>query len=188
MVAHTSADDWNVISCWGANSGPSFLDQFSVWTSSDGWGLEHDSHFIRAAYVHNVSLGVASGLDYMRRPDGGAERLTFEWAKNFPDHDVTGSWVDVLWNGMLAYRQLVLVVDGGRAILPAPRGFFVPTGPAEAELVGETVTQRQAEIARVGHSFEHHLPGEFDRYLGGRASWSPTDGCHVRDDRLWRST
>jgi hypothetical protein len=167
-VAGSTPDDWNVI------SSPSFLDQFSVWTGGDGWGLEIDSHFLRAAYVHDVSLGIASGLGYMRSPDGSAEHLHFEWAKNFPDEVVTGSWVDVLWNGMLVYRQLVLVVDGGRAILPVPRGFFVPTGPTQAELVGETVTPRQVSIARVVHSLEHHQPGEFESYWV-RAGFVVTD-------------
>jgi hypothetical protein len=95
-VAGSTRDDWNIIHCWGG--GPSFLDSFSVWTGgADRWGLEHDQHGIRAAYRPDVSLGVAYGLDYMRE-DGKPLLLDYEWAKQFVDSRVTGSWVDVLWS------------------------------------------------------------------------------------------
>lgn len=167
LIASSDVSDWNVIPCWAANTGPSFLDRLQTWWGpDDGWGLDVDQHAIRAAYKPDLSLGLAFGLDfrpeYRGEPD--SRNLTFDWAEDFPDSDVAGYWLDVLWCGMLVYRDLLLSVDGGRALLPSPRGFYVPTGAARAEHVGDTVTEREVAIARLVHSFEH-TEKEFQGYL-----------------------
>jgi hypothetical protein len=164
-IAGSTKDDWNLIHCWGANCGPSFLDRFDVSTGGTGrWRLEHESHGTRASYTNDVSLGLAYGLDYMPRHGGRPEEMHFEWSMGFPEQRVTAFWVDALWSGMLVSRQLLLSVDAGRVILPAAHAEFVHPDAAHAELAAETVTQREAQIARLVHSFSHD-PDDFDHYL-----------------------
>jgi hypothetical protein len=146
-----------VIICWGANGGPSYLDQLSVWKGGgkDQWGLEVDSHTIRAVYKPDVALGIAYGFAYMRDPDGRNERLDFDWAQRFPDKTVTGSWTDVLWNGAFVDRELILSADGGRVRLPAPHAMYHSESMVDVEVVGEYVTQWEYHLVRVVAGFEH---------------------------------
>jgi hypothetical protein len=159
-IQRSTNADWHVITCWGFNAGPSYLTEFNVGGSGDdGCGLDVGSHALRAVYKPDVSLGLAYGLDY-----AGGRELTFDWAK-FPDTTVTGSWADVLWNGMLVHRQLLLVVDGSRAILPAPSSVYAPVSLAhEPVQVGDVVTPFERAFARIVHGLEHR-PEDFDRYF-----------------------
>jgi hypothetical protein len=43
-----------------------------------------------------------------------------EWANNFPDPQASSAFVDFFYNGMLAAREVYVVVDGGRADIPLP--------------------------------------------------------------------
>jgi hypothetical protein len=164
QIVDSGVDDWNVIVCWGANSGPSYLDQLSIWKGGGGdrWGLEVNSHTIRGVYKPDVALGIACGLDFMPNSDGEAEKLSFDWAQRFADKTVTGSWVDVFWDGSLVDRELVYNADGGRALLPAPHAMYHSDSITEPEIIGEYVTQWEYHIARVVAGFESHGDYEAD--------------------------
>src|SRR5687768_439239 len=61
--AGSSPDDWNTITCWGARSGPSYLDQFVPGMSRNDSGamefrLHHREHTNRAAYKPDLSINI----------------------------------------------------------------------------------------------------------------------------------
>ncbi|MGB3412457.1 MAG: hypothetical protein WBA45_14815 [Microthrixaceae bacterium] len=109
-----------------------------------------------------MSLGVAWGLEYM-----SGESWQEPWSTRLPDSNVSGSWADVLWNGMLVDRELVLNVDGGRGKLPAGRKLGAPSATGslmDTEVFAEEVSEWQAALARLVHCFES--PAErFDEYM-----------------------
>ena len=112
-VMGTDADDWHQIVCWGGG-GPSYLNSFGVWTTSDGqMGFEIESHSNLAVLREDVDLKIAWGLNTDR--DGS---LTFPWQNNFADNKVTKMFIDILWRDSLVDREVVVSVDGGRALLP----------------------------------------------------------------------
>ncbi len=169
-IESSDLDEWHVIMCWG--EGPSYLDQMQVADITEaGSGQKRQeidvaSHTLRAAFKPDLSLNIAAGL----RPEGD-ERLSFDWA-NFPDPKIRASLVDVFWNGALVYRDQVLTVDGGRAVLPWPH----PIGTSALDSVSSTdwkmrhvqignmVTPFELALARLVHGFERG-PREFDRYF-----------------------
>ena len=71
-----------------------------------------------------VCWGDSSGPSFLQDDGGRPEKLSLDWAERFPDRTVTGSWVDVLWNGSLVDRQIVFNADGGRVTLPAPNWMY----------------------------------------------------------------
>lgn len=159
IIRHSEQDDWETITCWGWGSGPSYLDRLGIWTSGETWRLDIESHALRAVYKPDLSLGIAYGLIV-----GDGKPLDFDWAK-FPDEQVTASFVDVLWNGMLVHRDQVLHVDGGRAILPWPRPWgTTEPGSRTPIAIGNQVTATELALARLVHGFEH-APAQFDSYL-----------------------
>jgi hypothetical protein len=61
--ARASPPDWNLITCWGARSGPSYLDQFVPGLYEGEFQLRHQEHGMRASYEPDVLIGIAWGLD-----------------------------------------------------------------------------------------------------------------------------
>lgn len=164
-VAASAPGEWEVFVCGGYGAGPSFLERHGIATSGDdGWMLDVDAHYLRAAYKPNVSIGLAFGM-----PSGDrADEVPVHWPKSaFPDPKVSADWADVFWNGMLVSRELMLTVDGGRGILPAGKPALTPHDPADmldAEVFAETVTPWQYHLARLIHAFERD-PKTYDEML-----------------------
>jgi hypothetical protein len=72
------------------------------------------AHYARALYLKDVAIGIAWAA-----PEGE----TFcrpEWACGFSDPLCEHHWVDLLHDGVVVARHAALLVDGGRASLPAP--------------------------------------------------------------------
>jgi hypothetical protein len=164
-IALSDVDDWNVMTCWGADAGPSFLYDLDVWTSGDDkQGLAVREHGLRASYKRDVSIGLACGLPFMPLGNGSGQDLRFDWVRSFDEPITHGEWLDLFWNGALIDRHLVLLVDGGQAMLPNPRASLVESRQMTQERFADTVSARAVAIARLVHCFEHR-PDDFDRYL-----------------------
>lgn len=148
LVASSSPDDWHAIDA------PVFLE-YSWLESGRRQGL--DAHGVRATFKPDVHLGVACGL----KADDGPELWRPDWTSEFADRTARPCLADVFWCGALIDREMVGIVDGGRAILPVPDPFAV-----NIEVVAHTVTAWQRSLARVVHCLRHHA-AEFDSYFDG---------------------
>jgi hypothetical protein len=151
ICAASSPSDWHQITCWGARSGPSYLDHFQAVKTHSGVELRHDQHGMRATYTPDINIGLAWGID----PDNmwPDERKTFteSWSEGFSDPHWTWGIADVLHCGNLVYRQNYVTVDGARCHLPLP---------ARPDL---TVDQLSHDLVRLIDLFEGG--NEFDRYF-----------------------
>jgi hypothetical protein len=125
-IISSSKTDWNTIVCWGAQSGPSYHNQFEFFEVYNGQKnvLHSNSHGMVASYKPDVSVTIAWGLV-------ASKDFNEPWATNFPDSHASSHHVDVFFNNALVYRDLYVSVDGGRAKLPLPRrrdDLVVPRG------------------------------------------------------------
>ena len=139
--ASSSAGDWNVITCWGADSAPSFLGR--VQETAPDENTYETSHSMRAAYRPDTCVGIAWG--YPLSSDWAEE-----WVKVFPDQRASSAYVDFFYNGMLVAREIYISVDGGRAMLPLPTHEM-------------TITPWQRDFFQMLDGLEKH--SDFDRYL-----------------------
>lgn len=121
IVVNSKQDEWNVISCWGANGGPSFKDRFNFWNVYEGDTnvLTYKSFPDTASYKPNLSITMAWGLNvYENDKDGRVDR---PWATCFPDPSPGHSdFLDLYFNNALVFRISYVSVDGGRCKIPFP--------------------------------------------------------------------
>lgn len=160
MIEISTEADWNV------THGPTYLNRWGYWTGPDGvWGLDHDEHMTRAAFIPDVNVTIAFGLAVQMPHRGGLDEAHEqpEWAK-FPDPTVDVDYIDVFWAGALVDRDLVVTVDGGRAVLPDPTPEYEGELPENVKVIRWTVTRWEAALARVAHNLEHEQL-DFDDYL-----------------------
>lgn len=148
IVAKSKLDDWNIVSCWGFGSGPSYKSKFLFY---DTWETENkvlyeESHGMYGCYKPNVSISLAFGIQL-----NGDFRE--EWANKFPDPSASSHCIDIFFNNSLVDRFAYVVVDGGRAKLPI-------TSAVDNLLVDRTY----ANIIRLADLFESQ-PGNFEEYL-----------------------
>lgn len=50
------------------------------------------------------------------------ENFQENWATKFPDTNAIGLWYDLEYDGSYIKRFIIVMVDGGRAYLPCPKG------------------------------------------------------------------
>ncbi len=118
---NSARPDWNRISCWGANGGPSFKDKFSFWDAWNGDSnvLKHSQVSEIASYKADLSISMGWGLNIYETDDDG--RVDRPWAICFPDPSPGHSkYMDFYYNNALVFREAYVVVDGGRCSLPFP--------------------------------------------------------------------
>ena len=113
IVVSSKTKDWHHIPDGGRE--PIYRDQLAFYDKSDDQScvLHPISHSDVAVYIHDVSITLAFGLQWM-------ENFEEEWTKRFPDHKASGEYADVFYSGTLVYRDPYVVVDGGRTLLPLP--------------------------------------------------------------------
>ena len=117
IIENSSVDEWNVITCWGFGSGPSYKSKFDFYEVRDGiksGTLVEESHGMYACYRPDVSISLAFGL--LINDD-----FKEEWANAFPDKSASSHYVDIFFNNNLVERISYVNVDGGRAKLPIPK-------------------------------------------------------------------
>ena len=119
LITETKESDWTKIPCWGAGSGPSYLNRFDVSEAVEtgkacrAQNLEIDSHSEYMSLKKNLLVSVAWGL---------TENNNFEedWANKFPNPHASTGLIDFFYSGVLVYRDIYVLVDGGRYIIPLP--------------------------------------------------------------------
>ena len=114
-IVSSSKEEWHSMACWGAMSGPSYRDKLEFYYHYEGQPnvLHSVSHGMVASYKPDLSITLAWGLtanDDFKEP----------WANKFPDPKASSHYADIFFNNALVYRELYVVVDGGRAKLPIP--------------------------------------------------------------------
>jgi len=112
-IIESTKNDWNVITCWGFGAGPSYLEQSTVWSSSNNEfeNIEIESHGMVASLKSDLSISMAWGMTLN-------SSFTEEWANQFPDPHASSGIVDFFYNGVLIFRDTYVTVDGGRCKLP----------------------------------------------------------------------
>jgi hypothetical protein len=147
LVSMSTRDDWNIVTCWGSGSGPSYRSRpsYEVEEMSDEV-MRSDEHGMVAAYRHDLAVTLAWGI---------TSRLKFKerWANQFDDPDATSNFADLFYNGALVHREIFVVVDGGRAYLPLP-----------SKAGGTEVDRRRRDFVRLLDNLEGRV-SEFDRYF-----------------------
>jgi|GEM_PF-518926 len=176
-VLVSKAWDWSAVYGWGAGSGPTFryklshdvegLSPGTVITFPSGlaasYALSHPppvfvaSHDMTAALKSDLSITIAWGM--VANSD-----FTEEWANKFKNPKATSHHVDFFYNGALVYRDVYVLVDGGRIALPMPN----PYGGTEiSETSPGEVPKGYAKVVRLlmemDGRFEHYE--EMDAYF-----------------------
>jgi hypothetical protein len=152
LWAGSASDDWNVITCWGANTGPPYLDEFIPMEAGGEYQLRHNSHSMRGVFKPDIAITIGWGLSPGEAfPDPAEERPT-KWSEVFPDTAVGMAFLDFFYCGSLAHRERYADVDGGRSILPWPNH----------ELA---VSQRSHDLIRVLDRLANPAASDFDSYL-----------------------
>lgn len=148
--------DWNVIVCWGAGSGPSYHNKFTVWSGgfddSDAQNIEIDSHSHVVSLKSDLSIGMEWGITHN-------DNFVEEWANKFPDKKATSHFIDFFYNGMLVHRDVYVSVDGGRCEIPLP----------EVEYNGDGSIKKLTITRNEYNLFEHinklFATSYFDQYI-----------------------
>lgn len=158
LCAHSSRDEWTVVPCWGARSGPSYLDQFRAGNPGDP--LEHYEQSVRASYQPNLAVGLAWGLDLTPdREDGWWE----PWVEKFSDKEASAHFIDLLYSGTLVDRRVYVSVDGGRCMLPVPRKDYAEDTPTGGQVTAYWISRRAYAFFRLIDSLEKE--SDFDYYV-----------------------
>jgi hypothetical protein len=155
-IIASTRDDWHKITCWGANTGPSYHSGFTFyekWNNERGV-LEESSHSNVAVFIPDISITLAFGMDAL-------DEFKEEWANKFPDSHASSSYVDVFYNNAFVFRDVYVSVDGGRAKLPLPTRTF---DKEKKEVVALEVPERRRDFIRLVESLEGSVD-EFDQYF-----------------------
>ncbi len=115
LILSASPDQWNKMGCWGAGSGPSFRDSFSVWTKGSGefHNIEINSHSEVYSLKTDLLVSIACGITHN-------DDFIEDWANSFPDKKASSSFIDFFYCNQLVYRDIYVSVDGGRCRIPLP--------------------------------------------------------------------
>ena len=100
---------WHVVHCGPGGSGPSFRDRLTFGETDDEAPhvLHADFHHSVAVYKPDLCLSLGWGLT--QEPDWQEP-----WLKKFSDPHAKSAFVDVFFCGTLVWRDVYVVVDGGR--------------------------------------------------------------------------
>lgn len=144
IIRESNKEDWNVI------ESNTLLSH--VTTDSDN-RVYADYHTNRASYIPDVSIGLAWGLNC---------NLDFreEWANCHPDPHASSHFLDVFYNGMLVYRVVYVVIDGGRSYMPLPRREI----NENHETLGWYITSEEYEFFKLFNSIQP-FDTQYESYL-----------------------
>lgn len=140
-IIDTDMDDWHRVTV-----GPYFTDAPDI----DEDTVEQHSELL--VYRHDLDITIQSGI--RARGYGHVKRSEQLWGEaHFPDPEAHVIFVDVFWRGVLVDREIVAVVDGGRATIPVGTRTalnFNAEGPQPGKYEFEySATTWQASLARL---------------------------------------
>jgi hypothetical protein len=121
-IIQSQSADWNCISCWDEQSGPSYKDRFTFWDDYKGVSnvTIHQSHSEVCIYKKDISISIAYGLN-LYRDSKDSQGIAESWATNHINPEPGKPYyADVFYNNGLVHRALYCSVDGGRCKLPYP--------------------------------------------------------------------
>lgn len=124
------------------------------WTAVDT--ATPDGHHVLYVFHEDVAITLAYGADHM---DGDSWTETWSTRGGFPDNKIYGSYLDVRYNGVLVHRDLVLMVDGARGILPSGK----PITDDANGIVGMRVSEPEMKRAQLLDELRGHR--DFERYV-----------------------
>lgn len=153
LIMASRVDDWYV-----APYGPTYLPPVGPFATRTSHHLGVREHAGRATYVHDVSIGIAYGLDL----DDGDRELDFGWNRSLPNPLVSRTLCDIFCYGMLVDRRTQLDVDGGRAVLPLDEGAIGLPGHGPTRYYAPRF---DVQLARLVHCLSGLAPHTFDEYL-----------------------
>lgn len=115
IILESAPEQWNIISCWGYGSGPSYKDHLEFYEAYNGQDnvLNVNSHSNICVFKDDIDITMAYGLV-------SNEDFKAEWANQFTDPSAYSNFIDIFYRGSLVFRETYLVVDGGRCELPIP--------------------------------------------------------------------
>lgn len=153
LIIGTSIEDWTNIPCWGAGTGPSYKELFSVWSKGSGefHNIEIESHAEIFSLKSNLLVSMACGITHN-------DDFIEEWANSFPDKHASSSFVDFFYSNQLVYRDIYVAVDGGRCRIPLP----------EMKINSETHKIEALVVQREKYNFFRILNGsgyDYDSYM-----------------------
>jgi hypothetical protein len=165
-VVDTEVSDWNVITCWGAGSGPSYYNKFTVWNTGKGEfsNIEVDSHANIAVLKSDLSISFAWGLSHN-------DDFIEEWANKFPNKRAMSSYIDFFFNGALVYRDIIVAVDGGRCYIPLPELDIDKESNKIKRLI---VPKQKYKLIKMVNAFQSTY--DYDSYFS-------TTGIEIADER-----
>lgn len=142
--------------------GPQYLGE--VRRPDGGTTLEVYSHSDRWVLKEDVRIAIAYGLDYKR-----GEALHFPLLDAFDDDRIYGRYADVLFDGQVVSRAMLLSVDGHRARLPCPSASRVgPIGAAREDPAAAPDGSGESPMLEVASAAEVRLARLVDSLLGGK--------------------
>ncbi len=104
-ICTSTSNDWYSID----TNGPLFKHRIK----ENGQSYNIDQHNEYASFRLDLSITLA--WDLVEN-----ENFVEPYANNNPDSHSKSMWLDVFYNGALVFRQMYILVDGGRAYLPTP--------------------------------------------------------------------
>ena len=110
LITDSNPNDWSATS-----SGPTFRDRLMQVSSGGQSWIEINSHHTIAVYKPDISISLGFGMAWK-------DKFDEPWANKFPDPSADGRYIDIYYYGSLVYRDVYVIVDGGRASLPMPKG------------------------------------------------------------------
>ena len=125
------------------------------WLRVDAPALTAVGHDELLTLKDNLSVSIASGAVHM-------QDYPEDWARSFPDASASSEYVDLLYNGMVIHREIVVLVDGGRCSLPQPL-------PRTSE-----IPRRRYEFVRIIQALTNPTGADYDDYVK-RAGLTPVD-------------
>jgi len=146
--------DWNDI-----EPGPYFTDAPDVDEKTFRW------HTGLIVYRHDVRLSIQWGMEWghIGRQVTKATDLWDDAA--FPDEQARVELADIFWAGALVDRERVVVVDGGRGLLPLGERHalnYDRRNPPQKVEWEYSASRWQTELARLldgGHDFDQYFRG-----------------------------
>jgi hypothetical protein len=120
LFISSSRADWNVASCWGVGSGPSYRDklEFHQVYNTQPNVLTHSAHGMTASFKPDLMITIAWGLDDESTSE---KKFKEDWTSRFPDKSgARFRYLDFFYSSALVLRVKYASVDGGRYELPIP--------------------------------------------------------------------
>jgi hypothetical protein len=161
LIQESLEEYWNVITCWsmGATSFLHAADPEPMRFHDAGPAPvdpkddqeETQSHSMRAAYMPDLSVGLAWGLP-------ANNKYHADWTEHLPDPECTSFYVDLFYNGMLVDRIVGVHVDGARCYMPSAKSRKLGDGTTEW-----SVTRFEHDLFRLIDGFGKI--SEFDNYM-----------------------